>query len=154
MNNAPPQGYLSIKISGSKVASFGVDPDLVESIDVDLEPESVCLWQEKTTYQVRFTQCKPHPFSYFPPIQARSSKNSKPWFSLYRPAEIERLTLFMLYVCARNKGEHKLSAKEINQKYALNPDTLKNLDKEFEKNQRAAREERDVEPVKKVQRKK
>ena len=63
--------------------------------------------------------------------------------------------MFFLYVAARNKGEHKLSAKEINDKYALNPETLRNLDKEFEKNMKNAREEHaESLPSKKIAKKK
>ena len=51
------------------------------------------------------------------------------------------MALFFLYVAARNKGEHKKPASQINDKYALTPETLAALDKEFEKNYRQAAEE-------------
>ena len=48
-----------------------------------------------------------------------------------------------------------MSAGEINEKYALNPETLRNLDKEFEKNMRNAREElAETAPAKKMTKKK
>ena len=34
----------------------GVDPELAAEIDIDLEPDTVCLWQEKSTYQVLFDE--------------------------------------------------------------------------------------------------
>ena len=34
----------------------GVDPELAAEIDMELEADTVCLWQEKSTYQVLFDE--------------------------------------------------------------------------------------------------
>ena len=76
-------GHLTIKLSNNKGVTFGADPDISSAIELNLEHDSICIFNEKTIWQTKTT------------------KSSKPFFSLLRAQESKRLILFLMFAVDR-----------------------------------------------------